>query len=312
MDVGVIIVEFKKHLKAWGYAEGTVECYCQYLSYFLDYLLEHDITELKKVNHQTVLDYQVKVMSMPLAMETKALRIRPIKRLFEYLVESHRLLIDPTEGIVETNRKHRKLSPVLTVDEMKRLLLQPNLSLKSQIRDRAVMEVLYSTGIRLDELLNIEVYHVDLKDKVLYIRKAKGRKQRVVPLGKDAVKYLREYLEKIRPWWARKNRKERKLFLNHYGFPLNPQSVRGFLRTYRIAAKIKKPVSPHTFRRTCATHLLQQGADIRYVQKLLGHSHIKTTQIYTKVMPVDIKETHNKTHPNAKGKKSDNGGDDED
>jgi integrase/recombinase XerD len=312
MDTVLVITEFKNHLKASGYTEGTVECYCQYLGYFLDYLREHGITDLKKVNHQTVLDYQAKVMAMPLAMETKALRIRPIKRMFEYLVESHRLLIDPTEGIVETNRKHRKMAPVLTVDEMKRLLLQPNLSLKSHIRNRAIMEVMYSTGIRLDELLNIEVYHVDLKDRVLYIRKAKGRKQRVVPLGKEAIKYLREYLERIRPWWARKNRKERKLFLNHYGFPFNPQSVRGFLRIYRIAAKIKKPVSPHTFRRTCATHLLQQGADIRYVQKLLGHSNISTTQFYTKVMPVDVKETHNKTHPNVRGKKPEDGGEDED
>ena len=244
MEIGVIVAEFKNHLKARGHTEGTVDCYIQYLGQFLDYLREHDITDLKKVSHQSVLDYQVKVMAMPLAMETKALRIRPVKRLFEYLVGSHRLLIDPTEGIVETNRRHRKLSPVLTVDEMKRILLQPNLSLRSHIRNRAIMEVMYSTGIRLDELLSLEVYHVDLKDKVLYIRKGKGRKQRVVPLGTEAAKYLREYLEKIRPWWARKNRKERKLFLNHYGLPFNPQSVRGFLRIYRIAAGIKKPVSP--------------------------------------------------------------------
>ena len=305
MEIGVIVAEFKNHLKARGHTEGTVDCYIQYLGQFLDYLREHDITDLKKVSHQSVLDYQVKVMAMPLAMETKALRIRPVKRLFEYLVESHRLLIDPTEGIVETNRRHRKLSPVLTVDEMKRILLQPNLSLRSHIRNRAIMEVMYSTGIRLDELLSLEVYHVDLKDKVLYIRKGKGRKQRVVPLGTEAAKYLREYLEKIRPWWARKNPKERRLFLNHYGLPFNPQSVRGFLRIYRIAAGIKKPVSPHTFRRTCATHLVQKGADIRYVQKLLGHSHIKTTQIYTKVMPVEVKKTHNDTHPNARGKDED-------
>ena len=302
MDYLVVIAEFKNMLKARRYAQSTVECYSQYLGYFLDYLQARDITDLKRVSHKTVLDYQAMVMQMPLAMETRALRIRPVKRLFEYLVETHKLLIDPTEGIVETNRQHRKIAPVLTIEEMKRLLEQPNLSLRSNIRDRAIMEVMYATGIRLDELTSLEVYHADIKEKVIYIRKGKGKRQRVVPLGKNAIIYLREYMEKIRPWWVRKNPKERRLFLNHYGLPLNPQSIRGFLRIYRISAGIKTPVSPHTFRRSCATHLLQQGADIRYIQKLLGHSSLKTTQLYTKVVPVDIKKTHEKTHPNTRDK----------
>jgi integrase/recombinase XerD len=163
------------------------------------------------------------------------------------------------------------------------------------------MEVLYATAIRLDELLALEVYHVDLKDKVVYIRKGKGKKQRVVPSGKNAVEYLKEYLEKIRPWYAKKNPKERKLFLNHSGLAMTAPNLRANLRKYRNEAGIKKPVSPHTFRRTCATHLLQNGADIRYIQKLLGHRHLKTTQAYTKVMPVEIKKTHNRTHPGVKG-----------
>ena len=251
-----------------------------------------------------IVAYHAGVMAKPVAMETKALLIRPVKRLFEYLIESHRLLIDPTEGIVETNRRNRKMPPVLTVEEMKKLLEQPNLSLRSQIRDRAMMEVLYCTGIRLDESLSLEVYDVDLKDKALYIRKGKGRRQRVVPLGKTAGSYLKEYLTKIRPRWVKRNRKERKLFLTHGGEPLTGGTVRSFIRRYRIEAGIKKTVSPHTFRRSCATHLVQQGADIRYVQKLLGHSDIKTTQIYTRVRPVDVKQTHNRTHPNGKRKKS--------
>jgi integrase/recombinase XerD len=180
---------------------------------------------------------------------------------------------------------------------MKKLLDQPNLSLRPHIRNKAIMEVMYCTAIRIDELVSLDVYHADLKDKVLYIRKGKGKKQRVVPLGKTAVKHTREYLEHIRPWWARKNPKEKKLFLNHHGLPLSDDSVRAFLRRYRIAAGIKKPVSPHTLRRSCATHMLQQGADIRYIQKLLGHKYLSTTQAYTKVIPVDLKQTHNRTHP---------------
>jgi len=159
---------------------------------------------------------------------------------------------------------------------------------------------MYSTGIRLDELLSLEVYHVDLKDQVIYIRKGKGKKQRVVPLGKEAARYLREYVEKIRSHHGKRNPKERKLFLNHSGYPITPEIVRGVIRNYRLTAGIKKPVSPHTFRRSCATHLLQQGADIRYIQELLGHRNLSTTQVYTRVMPKEVKETHTKTHPGVR------------
>jgi len=304
MDVVVTIAEYKQQLKSLGYAASTIEGYQKNLDLFKRYLQSHDIAGLREVTHQVICDYQEKVMAEPIAMESKALKIRPVKRLFEYLVSTHRLLINLTEGIVETNRRNRKIGTVLTVAETRRLFKQPNLSLRTGIRDRAMMEVLYSCGIRLDELLNLEVYHVDFQDKVLYIRKGKGKKQRVVPLGKNARKYLKEYLQRIRPWYGRKNPKERKLFLNQSGLPMTPANIYVNMRKYRDCAGIKKSASPHTFRRSCATHLLQNGADIRYIQQLLGHRHLKTTQAYTKVMPVEVKQTHNKTHPNIRGQKT--------
>lgn len=297
METVVTIAEFKKMLRAQGYAESTIEGYRKYLDQFSQYLEVRKVIDLRKVTKQTILDYQEQVMAEPVAMETKALKIRPVKRLFEYLLDTHQLLINPTEGIVETCRKNRKIGITLTIKEIKKLLDQPNLSFNCQIRNKAILELFYSTGIRLDELLSISVHDLDLKDKVLYVRKGKRRKQRVVPVGKTALQYLKEYLEKIRPKHGKRNPKERTLFLDNTGKPLNPECIRQCIREYRIAAGIKKPVSPHTFRRTCATHLLQQGADIRYIQKLLGHSRLSTTQQYTKVMPVEVKDTHNKTHP---------------
>jgi integrase/recombinase XerD len=297
MDVVVVITEFKHYLSSCGYAARTVDSYRDNLAPFVSYLEGCGISDLRKVTTQIIEAYQHQVMATKLAAESKALRLRPVKRLFEYLVASHKLLINPAEGIVETSRKNRKIGPVLTLEEVKKLLAQPNLSLRPHIRNRAIMEVLYATGMRIDELVSLQVYHVDLTDKVIFIRKAKGRKQRVVPLSAPAVKFLREYLEKIRPWWARKSPKERRLFLNHFGNPMTGDNVRMFLRRYRLTAGIKKTVSPHTIRRTCATHMLAAGADIRYVQKLLGHKHLRTTQLYTKVMPVDVKQTHNQTHP---------------
>jgi len=303
LDVLTTITEYKQQLKARGYAKSTIEGYGKNLDQFERYLTERNITDLKKVSYSVVSDYQEKIMSEDNAMETKALKLRAVKRLFEYLEETHQLLVNPTEGIVETCRKNRKIGQVLTMGEVKRLMQQPNLSLKTHIRDKAIMEVLYSTAIRLNELLSLDIYHADLKDRVLYIRKGKGNRQRVVPLGKYAVQYLREYLEKVRPFYAGKNPKERRIFLLNTGLPMTPESVRSLLFKYRKQAKIKKSASPHTLRRSCATHLMQNGADIRYIQKLLGHRHLKTTQTYTKIMPVDVKKTHEKTHPGVRTKR---------
>ncbi len=297
MEIQHIVVMFKTHLEVGGYAVSTINCYCQYLSYFLEYLKEMNVVDLKQVNHETVRSYQLLVSDMDLAEETKAMRIRPVKRLFGWLLETHQLLIDPTEKIQETNRKNRTLPHVLTTREMQLLLEQPNLSLRTQIRDRAIMETLYSSGIRLNELVQLTVHDVDLKDKILVVRKGKGNRQRVVPIGKSATKYLKEYLTDIRPRYAKKNPNKRQLFLSNEGNPVTGNTIRTALFKYRKAAGIRTTASPHSFRRSCATHLLQQGADIRYVQKLLGHSNIRTTQIYTRVYPVDLKQTHDRTHP---------------
>ena len=300
MDILTTIAEFKQHLRAAGYAPATIDSYRKNLDQFSRCLAELGVTDMRKITHQTIIAYQQVVMDQSIAMESKALKLRPVKRLFEHLVATHKLLINPAEGIVETCRRHRKIGPVLSRKEVKKLMDQPNLSFKAGIRDRAVMEVLYATAIRLNELLSLEVYHADFADKILYIRKGKGKKQRVVPLGKTAVKWLKEYLEKIRPHYTRKRPRQRRLFLLNTGAAMTPGAIRQALRKYRKSAGIKKPVSPHTFRRTCATHMLTSGADIRYVQQLLGHRHLKTTQTYTKVIPVQIKQVHNQTHPGKK------------
>lgn len=297
MRADIVISEYQEHLTALGYADATKELYRKNLNQFKSYLATVGIGDLRKVSRQAIQDYQAQVLAEDNAMETKALKLRPVKRLFEHLTATNRLLINPAEGIQETCRKNRKIGVVLTVPEVQKLMEQPNLSFKMEIRNRAIMEVLYSTGIRLNELLTLTVHDLDIKDKVLFIRKGKGRKQRVVPIGKTAIQYVREYLEKIRPRHAKKNAGERTLFLKNTGRPLDPSNIRVALREYRFKAGIKKSVSPHTFRRTCATHLIQQGADIRYVQELLGHSRLNSTQLYTKVMPVEVKKTHDQKHP---------------
>lgn len=292
MDIDVIIAKFKDQLQVKGYAVSTIRDYSLYLGYFLEYLKGLRINDLREVTYHLIRDYQLLISKKELAEESKAMRIRPIKRLFGWLLDSHQLLIDPTEKIQETNRKNRTLPPVLTIEEMQLLLSQPNLSLRMQIRDRAIMETLYSSGIRLNELVQLTVHDVNLKERTLVIRKGKGRRQRVVPLGKTATKYVREYLEGIRPRYAKKNPKERSVFLTDEGKQITGDAIRCALYKYKKSAGITKTASPHSFRRSCATHLLQQGADIRYVQKLLGHRRIKTTQHYTRVYLRDLKVSH--------------------
>jgi len=299
-ELRVAIAELEQHLRLRGYAASTIAVYGQYLGYFVRHLDGQHITDLRQVTHQSILDYQAEVAALPLASESRALRMRPIKRLFELLVQSHRLLLDPTEGIVQMGRQRRRVMPVLTLGEMERLLAQPDLSVPSQMRDRAIMEVFYSTAIRSRELLQLELCDVDLRGGVLFVRHGKGGRQRVVPLGSQAGRYLAEYLTGIRPQQVEKGSQQQRVFLTMGGRPLSKETVAAFLRGYRLRAGIDKRVSPHTLRRTCATHLLQQGADIRHIQKLLGHVSLRTTQSYTRLMPVDLKQTHSRTHPGRK------------
>ena len=297
MDAVVIIARFKETLAARGYSKATVALYSACLSYFSGWLKDKGITDLRRINVQVINDYQTAVRQKPLSEQTRAVYLRSVKRLFEHLTASNRLLINPAQDIVAIRRRNCKLAPVLSQDQVKRLLDQPNVSTTTGLRDRAVLEVLYATAIRRGELLGLCIYDADLADKVLYIRKAKNRVQRVVPLTKTAASYLEEYLTRIRPRWAKKAPKQRRLFLCNTGAGLTGSALQALIRTHRLAAKIKVPVSAHTLRRSCATHMLRCGADIRYVQALLGHANLKTTQIYTRVASGEIKQTHSSTHP---------------
>lgn len=306
MDVAVTIAEHKERLKALGYAEKSIVAYSYGLDKFKQYLQGLETSDLRTVTKHTMLDYKAHVMAGNQAIESKALLIRPVKRLFEYLTENNLLLINPAEGIIETHRRNKMIGPTLTQEEVKKLLQQPNMSLNAGIRDRTIIEVLYATAMRIDECLALDVHDVDLRDGVIFVRKAKGKRQRVVPLGKHAAAFLKEYLDKVRPRFSRKKLKERRLFLNNKGEPMTYGNVRQNLYQFARQAKIGKSASPHTFRRSCATHMLQEGADIRHIQQLLGHSRLSTTQQYCKVIPIDIKRTHEETHPNGR-EKSDSG-----
>ncbi len=301
-----LLFRFREHLKVLNRSPATVKAYAGHAKEFLQSM---DLKDVKKITTPLIeswiaglWDYR-NGQGKPYSNATVSLKIRSVKRFFEFLERTNVIFIDPAEFIKEP-KKNIKIKPVLTAKEAVRILDQPNLGTLTGIRDRTVLEVLYATGIRLNELCSLTIYDADLQGGVLRINKGKGSKDRVVPLGKHAVKFLREYITKVRPRFAQKNRTSRYLFMDYLGSPVSKAVVSIMIRKYRKAAKIKKQVTAHTFRHTFATVLVKNGADVRAVQKMMGHANLKTTQVYIRSLGLDIKKDHQKTHPREKDKES--------
>ena len=290
------LIEYRSYLKLRNYRPDTIINYTAMLRPFWAWLLKEAIEDLRSVSRKMLDVYAAQVTSAPVSRSTQSLRIRAVKHLFGCLVEHNHLLVDPAVGLKEPSIGSRLPRPILTHEEMKRLLAQPNVSLTRGIRDRALLELLYATGLRIREVVLLTVYDLDLEAGLLKIRSGKGGKGRVVPVGKEATKWLKEYLTKIRPRQNRLAPQERSLFLTQYGTGFNRHTVKIILQRYSKLAKIKKSVTCHTIRHTVASHLLEAGANIVVIRELLGHQRISTTQVYTRVRPVDIKAMHQKTH----------------
>jgi integrase/recombinase XerD len=289
-------------LRQRGYSPRTIENYTDQLARFGQWLARAGQIDLRGVGKSTMNAYQAFVSTEAIAADTKALRLRAAKRLFEHLVNDGVLLLNPAEHLVEIRRRDRLPRPVLTVREMDRLLAQPNTNLPIGIRDRALLELLYGTAIRVGELEQLTLSDVSLASGTLHVRSGKGARDRVVPLGKTAIVWLRTYVTEVRPAFVKTRPFERALFVVLGGRALGQTQIRDRLRVYQASAKIKKATTPHLLRHSCATHLLQNGADIRTIQELLGHVRLQSTVIYTRVAPIDVKETHRRYHPRELGR----------
>jgi len=301
MDFSQALMSFLSSLKTRNYAPATIRVYREQLKVFGRFLKEKRIDDVRQVTHQDLSEYQDQVSNQPISLPTQALRIRAVKRLYEHLMNENHLLMNPSARITEPPMGERLPKVLLTSEEVNKILKQPNLSLMVGIRDRAVLELLYSTGIRVGECEALTVYDVEIKARLLRIRSGKGRKERVVPLGKEAAKWIKEYQQRVRPRSSRLAPHVRNLFLAVTGNPMTAKMTRAMIHKYVKQARIKKKgITCHTFRHTFATELIKNGADIISVQKLLGHKDIKSTLIYTRVVPLDLKKTHQETHPREK------------
>jgi len=295
-----LLFEFKEHLKALGRSPATVKAYTDHARQFLKAAAVEDIKAVTQSHIQGYIESLHKTKRYTTA--TICAKVRAVKRLFEYLEESNHIFINPAEGLTEPPKDRTLPRHVLTAKEMQTLLDQPNLGLMTGIRDRAILELFYATGIRLEELCNLSVFDADLQGGMVRVNLGKGGKDRVIPMGRHAVKTLREYITKARPRLTKNNRKSRHLFVNRYGGTMNKQSVGIMVRTYARQTKIKKKITAHCLRHTFATVLVKNGADILAVQKMLGHVDIKTTQQYLRSLGLDVKAVHQKTHPRERDK----------
>ena len=278
-----------------GLADNTRESYERDLRHFVDFV-ERNRSSLERATRTTVISYLLYLEKQGRATATVARRLAAIKSLYQYLAREGIVRRDPTEKL-ESPRLEKKLPTVLSVEEVEELLRQPAASSPGGLRDRAMLELLYASGMRVSELVSLDMSEVNLP--LGFVRcLGKGAKERVVPIGSVARRAVGEYLEKGRPKLVREPLMAA-LFVNHHGRRLTRQGFWKIVKQYAAQSDISKQITPHTIRHSFATHLLERGADLRAVQEMLGHADISTTQIYTHITKGRLQEVYAKTHPRA-------------
>lgn len=280
-----------------GLSANTRQAYERDLRLFCKTLGFKNSDALVNVNREQITGYMTQLKEKGLAAATIARKLAAIKAFYRFMTAEGYMDANPAE-VVEAGTKGIKLPRVLSEDEVVRLLNQPDIKTAEGFRDRTMLEVLYATGMRVSELINLTLERVDLNMKYI-IAFGKGSKERIVPLGSVAAEFLQQYLEKVRPKLTHADRNTNIVFLAFGGHELTRQRFWQIIRAYGRKANINKALTPHILRHSFATHLLDNGADLRSVQELLGHSDISTTQIYTHLTNKRLRDIYAKAHPRA-------------
>ena len=280
-----------------GLSANTRQAYERDLRLFCKTLGFKNSDALVNVNREQITGYMTQLKEKGLAAATIARKLAAIKAFYRFMTAEGYMDANPAE-VVEAGTKGIKLPRVLSEDEVGRLLNQPDITTTEGFRDRTMLEVLYATGMRVSELINLTLERVDLNMKYI-IAFGKGSKERIVPLGSVAAEFLQHYLEKVRPKLTHAGRNTNIVFLAFGGHELTRQRFWQIIRAYGRKANINKALTPHILRHSFATHLLDNGADLRSVQELLGHSDISTTQIYTHLTNKRLRDIYAKAHPRA-------------
>jgi integrase/recombinase XerD len=296
------VLRYLEWLQVHNYAAPTVQNRQSYLGVFVAWCSERGLATPREITKPILERYQRslythrKTNGEPLTFRAQHARLIPVRAFFKWCAKQNYLLYNPASEIELPRLEHRLPKHVLTKSEAEQVLAQPDITEAMGLRDRAILEVFYSTGMRRSELMGLGLFDLDRERGTIMIRQGKGKKDRMIPIGERAIAWIDRYQTQVRPELV-VERGNATLFLTQAGEAFTPDRLTQLVRGYVTAADIGKSGSCHLLRHTMATLMLENGADIRYIQAMLGHAELSTTQIYTQVSIRKLKEIHSATHP---------------
>lgn len=292
-----LLDEFIYHLAVErGLAENTLVSYRMDLAGYISFCRKRGLESLEQADKDVIMSYLFQLQLDGRSPATISRHLAAVRSFYRYVVREGILQKDPSTDL-ESPKLAQKLPRVLTTGEVDHLLSQPLIGEPAGLRDKAMLELLYATGIRVSELVSLNLEHINIENGFIRCF-GKGAKERIVPLGDVAARYLKEYLARGRSK-LNKSGNTSALFVNQHGRRLTRQGFWKIIKKYAGKAEIEMEITPHTLRHSFATHLLENGADLRSVQEMLGHADISTTQIYTHLTRKKLKEVYNRSHPRA-------------
>lgn len=277
-----------------GLSHNTIEAYMHNINRYIAYIIAKGIQSPAQITKEHIIDFIDQLQTLELSQNSISRNFAAIKSYHTFLYRENLTESNPAE-MVQVSVPRRRLPEVLTIEETIRLVESPDISTALGMRDRAMLEFAYATGVRVSELVSMTRQDIYFDENIVRIT-GKGSKERIVPIGQIAKDLVLQYVTSIRPHLV-KGSSRNVLFLNAHGGPMTRMGFWKILHKYVILTGITKHTSPHTLRHSFATHLLEGGADIRVIQELLGHSYISTTEIYTHIDREYIKEVHRTFHP---------------
>ena len=275
-----------------GLSKNTLTAYRNDIQTFSNWYKGNSLLEVDRVD---LLDYLADRLKQGFSSRSTARSLSSLRAFYSHLTVRHNLKEDPTSR-VESPKLGRSLPKTLSEEEVERLIQAPDVDDDIGLRDRAMLELIYACGLRVSELISLDILNINLRQGVIRVI-GKGEKERLVPMGEEALHWIERYINKSRPNFIKADNKITEVFLSKRGKAMTRQTFWYRLKEYAQLASINKELSPHTLRHAFATHLINHGADLRTVQLLLGHSSLSTTQIYTEVARHRMKELHNEHHP---------------
>ena len=296
-----------------GYSKDTIRARKQAIRRFIAWADERGISDPKTVTrpvleqYQRYLYYYRKADGRPLSLGMQGQYLAPLKTWFAWLVREHHIAANPASDLELPKQPKALPKSILSIQEVAAILNEAEPHTPQGLRDRALLETLYATGLRRTETAAVGLYDIDLNKGILWVKQGKGNRQRVVPLGDRACAWLNNYLVESRPELITIDTEA--LFLSDYGEPMKPHAIADKVKRYMQFAHIHKPGSTHLLRHACATHMLEGGADIRYIQEMLGHANLETTEIYTHVSIERLIAVHHACHPAKLTRKAETSGD---